>query len=655
MSASRTNSTAKPDCDVVVDRTAFTLSEHMSVPRALSAVKSSISAVFCAILLLTVAPAEAQTPGQGASPAEAGPAEIRVQIVISESDISAQEILAALKEEFGVEVRASDESAPLRLVLKGRNLTATFDSEDGEVVHRRLLLPEAPEQQADAVALLAGNLARDEAAVLLAQLTRAQELKAAEDARLAKEEDLQREAEEKLAAEEAVRTAQVEKEKQAPLKTKQEQQEPEAQAKEPKVPEKPDIPAVPYSLTLSGDLGTPANLSSQQTHFGLGLIYKDVGGVDGFAASLLTLRNRGLTNRGAGRGAQMSLIWLGSDNGFKGFSGSAIAVTERGGTRGVQAGGILALQEGDIHGTQLSLVGSVAKGRIKGSQVSLVAALAGDDVKGVQASGLTSVSQGNVEGVQVAALASYTGGRLDGFQLGLATVVGELDGMQVGAFNAALDGSTGSQFGVVNYSGGSSGSQIGLINIGGEVKGSQFGLLNIARDVDGLAVAPVNIIPGLRTQLLGYASYSPQGNVEGVPDLFMYNAGIRVRSHAFYSELGLGLGAEAKDCSQATEPSQCDSGGVEYSPALAFGGRFAPTKKLFFDMDLQYRFEKAFSSSNVHQHAVLGRASLGYQASKYVAPYVGGGPRINVRDGDGVTPSPAVSWSPHFFAGVQFF
>lgn len=638
--------------------------------------KLTIWARSCATLLLVALsagaqgpnPGEAEVPGRRASESlpslESGLAEIRVQIVISEGAISEDEVLAALEEEFGVEVRPSDESAPLRLVLKGRHLTATFDGEGGEIVHRRLLLPEAPEQQADAVALLAGNLARDEAAVLLAELTRAQELKASEDARLAKEEAQRVEVEKSVAAEEAARRAKEEEEK--ALKSKKEKEKESETA-----PEKPDIPTVPFSLSFSGDLATPAKLSSQQTRFGLGVIYTDVGGVNGFAGSLLALRNRGLTKNGAGRGAQMSLIWLGSDNGFRGFSGSAIAATERGGTRGVQAGGVIALQKGDVQGAQVSLVASVAKGGIQGvqvglvtaatsagvdgAQVSLAAALSGGDVEGLQGSVLTSVSRGNVKGVQAAAIASYTRGKLDGYQMGLVTSAGELDGVQFGGVNAALRHSSGTQIGLLNYSGGESGSQVGLVNIGGKVKGSQFGFLNIARDVDGLAVGPMNIIPGLRTQLVGYVSYSPQGNVEGVPDLFLYNLGVRVNSHAFYSELSFGLGPEAKDCSQATESADCVSGGIEYSPAIAFGGRLEPTRKLFFDMDLQYRFEKAFSSSNAHQHAVLGRVSVGYQASKYVAPYVGGGPRVNVRDGAPVTPSPSVSVAPHFYAGVQFF
>lgn len=642
--------------------------EHRKSLRALGGVTQKRRVLaFVFFLPLFLHPKFVHAQGGESKPAggaEFSNAQILVHLTLENTVLTQSMVLNALEEEFGVSVAATQGEAPLQLRVKGRNLTASFKNEAGEAVDRQLFLPEATEQQADAVALLAGNVARDEAALLLAQLTKARAV--------------QQEQEQKQSELEADQNAQDEK-KLAEKEEKQKAKESgstdpsEEGEKKEESPPKQSIPVVPFSLAFSGDIATPPQLNQKQAQFGLGAVYMDVGALDGFGASLLLLRNRGRAQSGAGRGVQISGIWLGREEEFHGVSASFIAVTERGGTEGVQAGGIVAIQDGDIHGAQLSMVAAIAKGRIKGGQMSLVTASAsgaldgvqlslvssflGGNATGFQGSLVSSITRGNVEGGQVAVAAAFTQHRVEGFQVGLTTIAHDVDGFQFGGVNLVQNELEGSQIGLVNVTLGSPGTQVGLVNIGGEVRRNQIGLVNIARDVKGLAIGPVNFVPGLRTQVVGYGSYSPSEALEGVPDHLLGHVGVKVHSHSFYSELSFGLGPESKECSSdaASGATSCLGGGVEFAPGIAFGARIPLTKQLFLESDLQYQFQKAFSPSNLHQHVIAPRFALGVQVSEHVAPYIGGGPRMNLRAGEGVSPNPEVSFAPQLYGGVQFF
>jgi hypothetical protein len=600
------------------------------------------------------------------------PAEIRVQLQLENTELTPAEVVNALEEEFGVVITVTEEPAPLLLQVNSRTLTASFENESGETVSRELNLPEAPSQQADAVALLAGNIARDEAAILLAQLTAAQEKKAEEKRRLAETAEKLKE-EEELILEKEQEQAVEERRLEADSERRKREAEAEEKEKAEKLAQRPPIPIVPYSFTFSGDIGTPEKLSQKQTQFGLGAVYTDVGSVDGFAASILLLRNRGRAQNGAGRGAQLSLIWLGREGEFEGFSGSLIAATERGGTQGVQAGGLVALQDGDVEGAQLSLGAAVANGKIQGGQaglvmasapgdlqgiqLSLVASLMGGNVEGIQGSAIAASTRGNIQGGQLGGISAYTQEKVDGFQIGFSTVAREIDGFQFGGVNVARHSVDGAQIGVVNYGGGEADTQVGLINIGGRVRGSQIGLLNVAQDVDGVAIAPFNIVPGLRTQLVTYASYTHlQESRVGTPDPMMFHVGAKVLSGSFYSEFSFGLGPEGEECSGPTgDPLECTGGGVAYAPGVAFGGRFQLSESFFLEGDLQYEFQKAFSPSDLHQHALAPRFSAGFQVSEHVASYIGGGPRFAFRDGTEISNGPEFNVFPYVYGGLRFF
>src|SRR5690606_27410583 len=170
--------------------------------------------------------------------------------------------------------------------------------------------------------------------------------------------------------------------------------------------------------------------------------------------------------------------------------------------------------------------------------------------------------------------------RMDGFQLALANYAGDLDGVQ-----------------------------IGLLNVGGDVDGAQIGLVNIAKDVDGVAFAPINIIPGIRNQVVAYGSWAPISAHEAAPVGTMAHVCFKFLPDPFYTLLGFGIAAEAEEGPGGLLPgdAQCVGNGVLYAPGFAAGARARVAGDLFMEMDLQYQYEKAFSSSQAHRHAVLGR------------------------------------------------
>src|SRR5690606_14769140 len=158
-------------------------------------------------------------------------------------------------------------------------------------------------------------------------------------------------------------------------------------------------------------------------------------------------------------------------------------------------------------------------------------------------------------------------------------------------------------------------------------------------------------------QVVAYGSWAPISAHEAAPVGPMAHVGFKFMPDPFYTLLSFGIAAEAEECPGGLLPgdAQCVGNGVLYAPGFAAGARARVAGDLFMEMDLQYQYEKAFSSSQAHRHAVLGRASLGYEFADQFSVFVGGGPRMDVRvQGDGKV-VPLVESNPHVFAGVQVF
>ncbi len=598
-----------------------------------SGVRVGLLALSLCFSLFAKESAPAQT-----SRSQTGTASLAVSITLEQSALTQTQIQEALEMEFGVPLKKAQGSSGLRLRVNGRSLHASYQDRDGEIIERKVELPEDKEQQLSTLVLVSGNLGRDEAGAILV------DLQAAEGA-----PDLvtESEASEKSGPEEKANEKATEE--------KTEKQEVPPEKTEESLSEERDIEHTEVSFSFYGDISTPSDLKWKRTDFELGLAYSDVGNVGGFALNLGVLNNRGLGLKEKATGAQIGLLWLDSNAYFRGFSASAIGVTARGGFEGAQAaaiftwqkhassgallGGIVSASSGEVTGAQLAGFTSLSWGDHEGAQMSGVVSLLEGSLRGFQGAGAVALASGDLSGAQVAGGFAFAGKKLDGFQGSLVTAARSVDGVQAGAVNVSYQDLKGIQAGVANFASESSGAQVGLVNIAGQAKGTQVGLVNVAKDLDGTPIGLLNFIPGMRNQLVVYGSYSPNPEGEGLPSGPLTHIAWKVFPDPFYSQLSFGLG-------------QGSSGGVEYAPGIAMGFRGRITRGFFVEADAQYQFEKTFDSSTAHQHGILGRAAFGYEFAESFSVFVGGGPRLNIRTGLGTT---EYSAAPHGFAGIQVF
>lgn len=166
---------------------------------------------------------------------------------------------------------------------------------------------------------------------------------------------------------------------------------------------------------------------------------------------------------------------------------------------GFQLSGVFNYVQSDVSGVQLSML-NIAGGNLVGAQLGQVN-IAGADVYGAQL-GEVNVAGGDVSGVQIG-LVEVTGGRLYGVQLGLANVSARgLVGWQAGLANVSAGPMTGKQIGLLNVIAGEAhGVQIGLVNASARrERGALIGLVNAAENADA-AIGLLNVLWRGRTQL----------------------------------------------------------------------------------------------------------------------------------------------------------
>lgn len=613
------------------------------------------------------------------APDAASPAaqELLVHIELEETELKHDEVLASLQEEFGVPLALTDEPFGLQIHVKGNTLTARYVDDLGKSVERQMELPPAHAQKLDTVALLAGNLARDEAGDLLAQL-RPQEVAPPAPAEENVEAPLPPVVEQR--SEESKVTQAGSEDPVAPLAAESAQKEVQPEkpaspdpAPQFAAPENPRLKTSKFAFSLTGSRSYPDSIHDKKVGLGLGLFYSDFGALKGFAGNVIALRNRGADRSGAGSGVQLATGWVRTDGYFKGVTLAVGATSGRGGHAGAQLAVGASLQNKKFKGTQLA-VGAAITGEdfrgvqgavgfsgtwrdFEGVQLGGAGSYAGGNFEGTQLSLLGNLTQGEFEGFQLALLGNYSGTSVNGMQLGAVNVTPYIDGTQVGLVNTSYDQVKGVQVGIVNVAGDFQGTQVGVLNIGGKGKGSQFALVNVAADLEGTAIAPINVIPGARNQLLTYVSYSDSPKEEGLPGGPMTHVGLRVLPGPIYTQMSFGLGPEARECPEGAskdDPS-CTGGGAEYALGLALGGRVQLIKALSFEMDIQYLFEKAFGQGQNMRHSILARPALSFQAAERLAIFAGAGPQMTLKTGPAASPDPELGWLPQFYGGLQLF
>ncbi|HEX6767019.1 MAG TPA: hypothetical protein VF103_16095, partial [Polyangiaceae bacterium] len=279
---------------------------------------------------------DAPPPAAAANDAPAGEA-LPVTIKLASTKIQAEAIRAAIETELKVAVRIEDLAVDqgLSVSVRWRRVTVSYRSEKGETTTRSLDLPANTEQAVEVIALLAGNLARDQASELLARLAPPPS--------------------ESLPTEPATTP---ETPPPAP-ETKAEAPKPPAEpAKVEKKPApkpagaKPRDPLIRENFVVAnGSLFYPVTALKQTerrlVNVEVGAGYSRIGRIEGGAFTLGHLR----IERGA-RGAVGTLGWTRVDGEMYGAQGGFLVSEGYGGLHGIEFGLLVAFREGDIEGAQ---------------------------------------------------------------------------------------------------------------------------------------------------------------------------------------------------------------------------------------------------------------------------------------------------------------
>ena len=378
---------------------------------------------------------------------------------------------AAATATLTVRVERTGELSLVHRSAAGRELTRVVD------------LPADRQERLEVIALLAGNLARDEASGLAAALRPHPEPEAASES--------------PVAAQGAVPPG-------GPSQTSQ----PQPGAKPPQEPTAGDARADRRRAELARDrelehvvanaslffpLAISPDSHERRINLEFGLAYSRIGAIEGVGLNLIYLRVErdargalvsGILNHGAGR------------------------------LMGAETAGIVNWRAGAAHGAQVAGIVNLS-GALNGVQASGITNLAGP-VQGAQASGAVNLARGPTEGVQASGVLNLTHGDVTGAQLALVNVGENLQGVQ-----------------------------FGLVNIAGEVVGVQAGVVNVADRVDGLSFGLVNVINEGRTQALAWSDTVTLANI-GARYLMGPVAmlvGVGTKEFANSAAPGLGVGA----------------------------------------------------------------------------------------------------------------
>lgn len=403
------------------------------------------------------------------------------------SGVEIPKVVSALRRELGVEVTtdpgAKAEGGTLTLDLEASDgyVLGEFTAVDGKKTVRLIARPDDPERSIEVMALLAGNLVRNEASELLEELAKAREAEAARRAAAEKSPPPPPKSEAKPASK--------------PETTAGKQTaEPE---KAPWRPKHPLRDGGVIHLTLAHPLGLDPKSEHLSVGLELGLFYSRIGETKALALNPFVVRNDERA-----QGAQLAGIF-GYAERLEGAQITGVVAMGRH-IEGVQIAGAVSLSRGPMYGVQSAGAVNGSLGKTEGVQVAGAVNFATADLDGVQAAGAANYVRYRLEGVQAAGAANYAGRSVDGGQAaGAINVADGVDGFQAaGLMNLDFGGLDGFQAGVVNaVYGPIEGAQIGLLNVGGgSVKGLQLGLVNVADEVDGASVGLVSIAKNGRIQ-----------------------------------------------------------------------------------------------------------------------------------------------------------
>jgi hypothetical protein len=394
--------------------------------------RASLASLSVAALLAMGFPCHAAdpapAPATGTSPGTSVVADsLPVTIKLVSTPIQTEEIRKAIESELRVAVRVVDvlPSEGLEVAVRWRRATVSFRSKQNETTTRSLDLPANSGQAVEVIALLAGNLARDEASELLSRLAPPPSETATADAATPEPQPPAPPAPE---AKEAPKTT--DEKKPAPKKTP---------ARKP-----------PSDELIRGSTAV-ANLS----------LYHPVTLLDRTEKRVVNLEAGAAYSKiGAIEGAGFTIGYLRVEKHVRGAVGTFGYTRVDGDVRGLQLGGFFTEGHSALRGLDLANFGTLRWGNVVGMQMSGLFGMA-DDVNGLQLSGLVTLAD-DVEGAQAA----------------LVTVARDVNGVQAELVGVARD-VKGAQLGLVNVAK-SVDLQLGLVNVAERVDGAAIGLVSIA-------------------------------------------------------------------------------------------------------------------------------------------------------------------------------
>ncbi len=357
--------------------------------------------------------------------ARAQPTGLPAVIHVDASELTAARVQAAIERELKV-LLVIDPAARERLDVdvNGRRASVSYYPPEREPVTRSVDLPRDPARALETIAFLAGNLARDEASELLAEL--------------------------------------------APPPGSEPDSVPRPEPPPPPPPPPPSPPPAPAATAPPPAVAPakptqPALLESDKFAANFS-IYHPVGALKHTERRRLNLE-LGLAYSwvGAIHGAAMTLGYFRSDGLVQGYS-AAMGWNRSGAVKGVQLAGLVNEGYGELRGLSFALLVNQRDGDVRGAQGAFIVAHSGLTL-GLQASAVVAVAR-EIQGVQ-AGLVAAVAGPVEGAQLGLVNVAGPVRGLQLGLVNRA---------GPVN------GLQVGLVNVAGDVHGGAVGLLSVAKN-----------------------------------------------------------------------------------------------------------------------------------------------------------------------------
>ncbi|HET9929647.1 MAG TPA: hypothetical protein VFQ35_03125 [Polyangiaceae bacterium] len=449
----------------------------------------SFGAIAGALLVLAAAPARAEEPAPTPVPAPATkPSALRVFVDVGASDLDPQRIRGAIARELSSNVELAESGdTPLRIVCTSDQRVSVFYKNDsGEELSRVVDLPQDAERKVEVIALMVGNLTRNEAAELLAAL----------------------------------------------------QPKPEAKPPEPAAPAPPPPPA----------RAAPKGPDTADPELGSGYLYAKQPGANAslyFPTAVLRDSDRRVLaleasaaygRVGALQGIGFSLGVLRVEHQVQGLALALGATRVDGPVRGVQLGAFYNEGYGNQVGLNLSSGLIYQRATVTGIVASGLVALT-KDVDGIGVAGVLDVGR-NLRGVHVAGVAAIATGRVDGVQIaGALQSSEEINGIAIaGAVNRAAATRGFAVSGAVNVTGDLDGVAISLVNVGGRVRGAQVGLVNVAtKDVRGYQLGLVN-----------YAHDNGHVQLQAFGDtLLPLNAGLKFTTGFGYSEFGFGTSGSA--------------------------------------------------------------------------------------------------------------